>query len=94
MTPASGVRLLLTALLLAGPLAAAAPAQVSFERLLAADEEPHNWLTYSGAYFSQRYSELDQVTSDNVGDLALQWVYQARVAGGPRGSRRRSSSTA
>ena len=81
MTPASTGRIILSALLLVGPLAATAPAQVSFERLLSAADEPHNWLTYSGTYFSERYSELDQVTPDNVEDLALQWVYQARVAG-------------
>ncbi|MYI74331.1 MAG: PQQ-dependent dehydrogenase, methanol/ethanol family [Acidobacteria bacterium] len=56
--------------------------QVSFERLREAAAEPHNWLTYSGGYFSQRYSELDQITPANVTDLSLQWVYQAR-AGGP-----------
>ena len=55
--------------------------QVAFERLRDAAGEPHNWLTYSGGYFSQRYSELDQVTPANVTDLSLQWVYQARVGG-------------
>ena len=28
------------------------PAQVSFDRLRRAAAEPHNWLTYSGSYFS------------------------------------------
>ena len=56
-------------------------AQVPFERLEAAAEQPADWLTYSGTYFSQRYSELDQVTPDNVGDLQLQWVYQTPVFG-------------
>ena len=56
-------------------------AQVPFARLRDALQEPHNWLTYSGSYFSQRYSELDQVTPDNVGDLRLQWVYQTPVHG-------------
>ena len=56
-------------------------AQVPFERLLEAEAEPHNWLTYSGTYFSQRYSDLDQVTADNVGDLELEWVYQSDVFG-------------
>ena len=53
-------------------------AQVSFERLLNADEEPHNWLTYSGTYASTRYSLLDQVTPANVGELELKWVFQAQ----------------
>ena len=56
-------------------------AQVPFARLREAASEPHNWLTYSGGYFSQRYSTLDQITPANVGDLELQWVYQTPVFG-------------
>ena len=56
-------------------------AQVPFARLREAASEPHNWLTYSGGYFSQRYSELDQIAPANVGDLELQWVYQTPVFG-------------
>ena len=56
-------------------------AQMSFGRLRDAGSEPENWLTYSGSYFSQRYSALSQVTPANVDDLALQWVYQTSVPG-------------
>jgi alcohol dehydrogenase (cytochrome c) len=59
-------------------LTASLHAQVSFERLLRADREPHNWLTYSGAFSSQRYSQLTQITPSNVRNLELQWVFQAR----------------
>jgi alcohol dehydrogenase (cytochrome c) len=52
-------------------------AQVSFDRILSADREPHNWLTYSGTPFSQRYSQLNEITPDNVKDLEIQWIYQA-----------------
>ena len=70
------------AAVLAGAAAGGAAAQeVSFERLRAAAEAPADWLTYSGTYFSQRYSELDQVTAANVRDLQLQWVYQTPVFG-------------
>ena len=55
--------------------------QVAFERLRDAADEPRNWLTYSGSYFSQRHSGLDEITPGNVGDLALQWVYQTPVMG-------------
>src|SRR5580704_12180602 len=61
-------------MLVAGSLSA----QVSFDRLLNADKEPHNWLTYSGSFMSQRHSPLTQVTPENVKNLELQWVYQAR----------------
>jgi alcohol dehydrogenase (cytochrome c) len=53
-------------------------AQVSFERILNAAREPHNWLTYSGTFLSQRYSTLSQVAPSNVKNLELQWVYQSR----------------
>ena len=57
--------------------AAAAPrAQVTFDRLVRAAQEPHNWLSYSGGYFSQRYSELAQITPENARNLELAWVYQ------------------
>src|ERR1700730_11963420 len=53
-------------------------AQVSFDRLLRADREPQNWLTYSGTLQSQRFSQLTQITPDNVKNLELQWIFQAR----------------
>ena len=53
-------------------------AQVSFDRLLRADAEPHNWLSYSGSLSNQRYTRLTQITPANVKDLRLQWVWQAR----------------
>src|SRR6266849_9390841 len=53
-------------------------AQVSFDRILGANKEPQNWLTYSGTTMSQRHSPLTQVTPENVKNLELQWVYQAR----------------
>lgn len=54
------------------------PAQVSFERLLNAEQEPENWLSYSGTLSNHRYSLLDQITTANVQDLRLQWIWQAR----------------
>ncbi len=53
-------------------------AQVTYERILHADEEPGNWLTYNRAYSSQHHSLLDQVNRENVGDLELKWVFQSR----------------
>jgi len=53
-------------------------AQVSYNRILNSGKEPQNWLTYGGSYSSQRYSTLDQVNRDNVKDLELKWVFQAK----------------
>ena len=51
--------------------------QVTSERLLRAEEEPGNWLTYNRTYKSQHHSPLDQIDRENVGDLELKWVFQA-----------------
>jgi alcohol dehydrogenase (cytochrome c) len=59
-------------------LAASTQAQVTFERLLNAGTEPHNWLTYSGTYASQRHTTLTQIRPSNVGELELKWVFQAQ----------------
>ena len=81
MSSTGMLRTVVLALALSGSALAAASAQVPFERLRGAAEEPQNWLTYSGGYFSQRFSELDEIAPDNVGDLELQWVYQTPVMG-------------
>src|SRR6266853_187463 len=54
---------------------------VSYDRLLNAAKEPQDWLTYSGTYFSQRYSLLDQINLSNVKNLEQKWVYQGQVIG-------------
>lgn len=51
-------------------------AQVPFDRILRAADEPQNWLTYSGTVFSQRYSQLKEITPANVSRLELKWIYQ------------------
>src|SRR5262245_65501960 len=56
--------------------------QVPFERLLNANKEPQNWLTYGGTFANQRYSLLNQITTDNVKNLELQWVLQVRAMDG------------
>ncbi len=53
--------------------------QVPYQRIVDAAKEPGAWLTYSGGYFGQRYSLLDQLTPANVAGLKPAWVYQ--VAG-------------
>ena len=59
-------------------IATALRAQVTFDRILHADREPQNWLTYSGTMQSQRHSSLSQITTGNVKNLETQWVFQAR----------------
>jgi alcohol dehydrogenase (cytochrome c) len=50
---------------------------VSARRLRDAEEDPANWLTYSGSYRGWRYSRLDQIDRSNVARLQLLWMHQA-----------------
>ena len=45
------------------------------ERIVNADDEPGNWLAHGRTYDEQRFSPLDQITTDNVGDLGLAWYF-------------------
>ena len=65
------------ALLLFAMSAAVFP-QVPYERILHADREPGNWLTYSGGYASHHYSPLSQIDRTNIQRLKPAWIYQAQ----------------
>src|ERR1700689_1289369 len=70
--------MLLRALLFVSITGSAWSQGVTFDRILHADREPQNWLTYSGSVAGQRYSPLAQITPTNVKNLELQWVWQAK----------------
>ena len=53
--------------------------QVTYDRLLKADQEPGNWLMYSGTYNSWRYSRLDQINTTNASRLKPKWLFQMRT---------------
>ena len=75
----NGLRSTAWALVFVVATGALVSAQVSFERMLRADQEPQNWLTYSGNLSGWRYSPLAQITPANVRNLELQWVFQTRA---------------
>src|SRR3712207_459388 len=57
------------------PLAAFAtsptpPVRVDDARLLNAENDSANWLSYGGGYSEQRYSKLSQINTQNVSRLA------------------------
>jgi alcohol dehydrogenase (cytochrome c) len=54
---------------------------VGADRITHAASEPQNWLTYYGAYNGQRFSALEQITTQNVTRLKPAWVFQAGVVG-------------
>src|SRR6476659_395496 len=67
-----------------GPVNREAPVtNVPFERILKANQEPQNWLSYSGGTMSQRHSALKQITPENAKDLTLKWVFQTRLIDKP-----------
>jgi len=57
-------------------LASFLTAQVRYERIANADNEPGNWLTYSRNLLGHRYSPLNQITPANVTGLKVKWAYQ------------------
>jgi len=58
------------------------PADVDTARILAADSEPGNWMTYGRTYSEQRYSPLNQINDQNAGQLGLAWSYDLDTARG------------
>src|SRR5580658_2506871 len=62
-------------------IASCACGQVTYDRIVRAQAEPENWLTYSGNYQGHRYSPLRQITRENVGSLRPLWIYQIHDAG-------------
>ena len=48
-------------------------ANVGFGRLIAADEEPGQWMAHGRTYDEQRFSPLDDINTGNVRRLSLAW---------------------
>lgn len=49
---------------------------MTFDRIVNATKESHNWLTYSGSLGGERYARLTQINRTNVKDLELAWIWQ------------------
>ncbi len=49
-------------------------------------DNPNNWAIQTGDYANTRYSELDQINRDNVGDLQVAWTFSTGVLRGHEGS--------
>lgn len=55
------------------------------ESVLTETAKPEQWAIQTGNYANQRYSELDQITRDNVGDLRVAWTFSTGVLRGHEG---------
>jgi quinohemoprotein ethanol dehydrogenase len=53
----------------------AKPADVNESRIIHADREPGNWMTYGRTYDEQRFSPLNQINDGNVSQLGLAWYF-------------------
>jgi quinohemoprotein ethanol dehydrogenase len=51
------------------------PADVDESRIINADREPENWMTYGRTYDEQHFSPLSQINDQNVFQLGLAWYY-------------------
>jgi alcohol dehydrogenase (cytochrome c) len=70
--------LLLLACLAAAQAQIPSAPSIPAERILRADAEPGNWLTYNGNYASHHYSRLDQINRANAARMRMNWMYQIR----------------
>lgn len=85
-----GYSLAAAVFLAAGAAAVAEESKQSAEKIsggnlmeLAAD--PANWIMWGGSYDGQRYSKLDQINADNVGQLQPAWTFSTGVLRGHEG---------
>jgi alcohol dehydrogenase (cytochrome c) len=71
-------RSVLATLIAAGAVATAMPAiaaPTTFDRLVNANTEPHNWLMHSQNYGNWRYSPLSQINKSNVDRLKMAFLF-------------------
>jgi PQQ-dependent dehydrogenase (methanol/ethanol family) len=79
-------RTLLSAGVLAFAVAAATPTIVTAnDELLSMQGNAKDWVMPTGNYANWRYSELNQITKDNVGDLQVAWTFSTGVLRGHEG---------
>ncbi len=55
------------------------------EELMKMQDDPHQWVTALGDYAGTRYSTLDQINKDNVGELQPVWSFSTGVLRGHEG---------
>ena len=55
------------------------------ESVIKATSDPNNWAIQSGDYAGTRYSTLDQITTENVGQLKVAWTFSTGVLRGHEG---------
>ncbi|MEL6521855.1 MAG: methanol/ethanol family PQQ-dependent dehydrogenase [Pseudomonadota bacterium] len=73
-------------LLTSGMALAAGSMALANDGLVAEMGDPSQWAIQTGDYKNQRFSQLDQINADNVGDLQVAWTFSTGVLRGHEGS--------
>ena len=73
-------------LLSSGALLCAASMAMANDDLMSQMDNPSQWAIQTGDYANQRYSELDKINKENVGDLQVAWTFSTGVLRGHEGS--------
>ena len=63
----------------------AAGAAHANDELIKMSQNPKEWVMPTGNYANQRYSQLKQITADNVGKLQVAWTFSTGVLRGHEG---------
>jgi PQQ-dependent dehydrogenase (methanol/ethanol family) len=79
------MRNLLLTTCLGAVAAVAAGAACANEELIKMSQNPKEWVMPTGNYANQRYSQLKQITADNVGKLQVAWTFSTGVLRGHEG---------
>lgn len=77
------IRLLTSAALIAGMISIPAMAN---DQLLELEKDSNQWVSPTGNYANHRFSKLDQINKDNVGDLQVAWTMSTGVLRGHEGN--------
>ncbi|HEY1383217.1 MAG TPA: PQQ-dependent dehydrogenase, methanol/ethanol family, partial [Dongiaceae bacterium] len=80
LMPASGF-----VLAVAGAISLWAGQAAANDELLKLQKDPNQWVMPLGNYAGNRYSELDQITKDNVKNLQVAWTFSTGVLRGHEG---------
>ncbi|GGG79682.1 methanol dehydrogenase [Salipiger pallidus] len=73
-------------LMTSGLALCAATMAMANDDLMTQMDNPAQWAIQTGDYANQRYSELDQINAENVGDLQVAWSFSTGVLRGHEGS--------
>ena len=56
------------------------------DSVLTMTKNPNDWVLQTGDYANQRFSKLNQINRENVGDLQVAWTFSTGVLRGHEGS--------